>query len=431
LLNNVAAREIPLPLDYRALRVGNFKSLRDVRVELGKLNVVVGPNGSGKSALLEALLFAREVARPRSSPPYPFARWWGYANVVHMRDASRNVEFAVEGGAPNGVPFHYRFVVNGAGDALRILEEELTVGDPGAGVVRLHRRMDLVEVHCSEAAIEPLRQAGVNVPPAQSLPVLDPRYSIFTLFPQILGLELQPTGAAHLSLLPNAALVKAEGPVSVAADPRTLDAFRDVWLMLLNDFLYLKFDPELAKTPTPPGLSLGERGEALASELFRRYAVAGSPAIPEGYLNDFLSKYGLALRISSPGYTVAVQLVRLADGLVMDPPAIPDGYLKALALFHLLDTRPSLLLVDELENSLHLKLLELAMSAFRSSGTKVVVTTHSPLVVDLADPSELVILSLSEGATVARRVEDPESVRRRLAEEGMLLSESWLYGRLG
>jgi ABC-type phosphonate transport system ATPase subunit len=183
--------------------------------------------------------------------------------------------------------------------------------------------------------------------------------------------------------------------------------------------------------PAPPGLSLGEHGEALASDLFRRYVVAGSTAIPEGYLNDFLSKYGLALRISSPDYNIVVQLVRLADGLVMDPPAIPDGYLKALALFHLLDTRPSLLLVDELENSLHLKLLELAMSAFRSSGTKVVVTTHSPMVVDLADPSELVMLSLSEGATVARRVGDPESVRRRLAEEGVLLSESWLYGSLG
>ena len=122
-----------MPLDYRALRVGNFKSLRDVRVELGKLNVV-GPNGSGKSALLEALLFAREVARPRGSPPYPFARWWGYANVVHMRDASRNVEFAVEGSAPNGVPFQYRFVVNGAGDALRILvphyDDAVVVGEP-------------------------------------------------------------------------------------------------------------------------------------------------------------------------------------------------------------------------------------------------------------------------------------------------------------
>ncbi|MFP3308201.1 MAG: AAA family ATPase [Nitrososphaeria archaeon] len=421
-----------MPIDYRALTIKNFKSLRDVRVELGKLNVVVGPNGSGKSALLEALLFAREVARPRGSPPYPFARWWGYANIVHMHDASRNVEFAVEGSAPNGVPFHYRFVVNGAGDALKILEEELTVGDPGAGGVRLRRRADLVELHCSEAAIERLRQAGVNVSPVQSLPVLDPRYSIFMLFPQILGLKLQPTGAAYLLLLPNANLVKTEGPVSVAADPGVLDAFRDVLLMLLNDFAYLKFDPELAKKPSPPGLSLGEHGEALSSELFRHYnVVAGSTAIPEGYLTDFLNRHGLSLRLSSQGHDIVVQLVRHADGFVMDPPNIPDGYLKALALFHLLDMRPSLLLVDELENSLHLKLLELAMSAFRSSGTKVVVTTHSPMVVDLADPSELVMLSLSEGATVARRVGDPEAVRRRLAEEGVLLSESWLYGSLG
>ncbi|MFP3401885.1 MAG: hypothetical protein RXP91_06505, partial [Nitrososphaeria archaeon] len=130
----------------------------DVRVELGKLNVVVGPQRQreerppGGAPLRARGGAAAELAALSLRP------LGGYANIVHMCDASRNVEFAVEGSAPNGVPFHYRFVVNGAGDALKILEEELTVGDPGAGGVRLRRRADIVEVHCSEAAIEPLRQ---------------------------------------------------------------------------------------------------------------------------------------------------------------------------------------------------------------------------------------------------------------------------------
>jgi predicted ATP-dependent endonuclease of OLD family len=35
--------------------IRNFKSLRDVRVDLERFTVFVGPNGSGKTALLEAI----------------------------------------------------------------------------------------------------------------------------------------------------------------------------------------------------------------------------------------------------------------------------------------------------------------------------------------------------------------------------------------
>src|SRR5260370_9322552 len=37
------------------VRIQNFKSLRDVSVDLGRFTVFVGPNGSGKSSVLQAL----------------------------------------------------------------------------------------------------------------------------------------------------------------------------------------------------------------------------------------------------------------------------------------------------------------------------------------------------------------------------------------
>jgi predicted ATPase len=39
----------------RALAISGFRSLRDVRLELGRLNIVTGANGSGKSSLYRAL----------------------------------------------------------------------------------------------------------------------------------------------------------------------------------------------------------------------------------------------------------------------------------------------------------------------------------------------------------------------------------------
>ncbi|MGC9113417.1 AAA family ATPase, partial [Acidilobus sp.] len=40
----------------RKFRVRNFKSLADVELELGKVNIVVGPNGAGKGNLVDAFM---------------------------------------------------------------------------------------------------------------------------------------------------------------------------------------------------------------------------------------------------------------------------------------------------------------------------------------------------------------------------------------
>ncbi len=44
------------------LKVRNFRSLADVNVTLGPLNVLFGPNGAGKSTLLDAIWFIRECS---------------------------------------------------------------------------------------------------------------------------------------------------------------------------------------------------------------------------------------------------------------------------------------------------------------------------------------------------------------------------------
>ena len=39
----------------RSLRIQDFKSIRDVQVELGRVNLFIGGNGTGKSNVLEAI----------------------------------------------------------------------------------------------------------------------------------------------------------------------------------------------------------------------------------------------------------------------------------------------------------------------------------------------------------------------------------------
>ena len=43
-----------------SLTAKNYRSLRDVTVDLGDLNLFIGANGSGKSAILDVLRFLQE-----------------------------------------------------------------------------------------------------------------------------------------------------------------------------------------------------------------------------------------------------------------------------------------------------------------------------------------------------------------------------------
>ncbi len=46
----------------RTLAIAGYRSLRDVRLELGDLTVVTGPNGAGKSNLYRALRLLQKTA---------------------------------------------------------------------------------------------------------------------------------------------------------------------------------------------------------------------------------------------------------------------------------------------------------------------------------------------------------------------------------
>ena len=47
------------------LTIKGFKTLQDVELELGKLNVLIGPNGAGKSNLISYFEMLREMANER------------------------------------------------------------------------------------------------------------------------------------------------------------------------------------------------------------------------------------------------------------------------------------------------------------------------------------------------------------------------------
>ena len=70
------------------------------------------------------------------------------------------------------------------------------------------------------------------------------------------------------------------------------------------------------------------------------------------------------------------------------------------------------------------------LDELKSSDTTVIVTTHSPVVVDMTEPEDLVIVEKIAGETKFRRIENPEEIKKKLREAGITFSEGWLYGEI-
>ena len=78
--------------DTYTLRFQNFRSLREVEVNVAPLTVIYGPNGSGKSSLLYGLLTLKNfLTEPNRNLPslfsYPSISLGGWHEVVHLHGA--------------------------------------------------------------------------------------------------------------------------------------------------------------------------------------------------------------------------------------------------------------------------------------------------------------------------------------------------------
>ena len=108
-----------------------------------------------------------------------------------------------------------------------------------------------------------------------------------------------------------------------------------------------------------------------------------------------------------------------------------DGMMLVLAYLAILFSPkpPSLLLIEEPENGVHPRRLQEVLRILRElvseqDRTQVVLTTHSPYVVDLFKPEEVTLcLKGADGAVTTYRLSDSKSVREQM--DIFQLGEIW------
>ena len=297
----------------KRMRICNFKSLRDTVIELGKFNVLIGPNASGKTNIIQALKLLRDIMDP--GVLNPFADYWGYANAVWMRDESLNVRFELD--FTDGS--RYELEVTGAGgrfevvrefvkiDSLRVRREGLSISVrvkdeeiTGQELIELNSREPMLITSSPVELVRPVLQKIISVP--EALKIAEPWFTIMTTLERIQPLSLNARRAKEAS-----PPIRTE---VLAPDGSNLHAV-----------LYtLRYERG----------SLPKRFYELVSRAF--------PGVEE-----------LRLEFTGDG---RVHLVVRESGAYMLPMNMSDGFYKFLAILTALELGPSLLAIDEIENSI-------------------------------------------------------------------------------
>ncbi|QDA30998.1 recombinase RecF [Thermococcus indicus] len=443
----------------KKLTVKNFKSLKDCEVELGKFNVLIGPNASGKTNLVEVFKLLRKIYVERDTNP--FLEWWGYNNVVWAGKEELPITVGMLFDV-KGYDVYFETTFTGTGGSFRILKEVLEVLE----YVRIEKTGNIVKVaHSNELAERirdvldtaeniaenvhtndidtirtDLRKLKGFVTGEYSLEGIPPNWTLFSALmpntPQTMLINVlfkrTPLRVSIVGNFPNYGLIVS--PAVTQEDaliyPNIVSSFPVFFGEFLDQLPVRDVNPPIIRKPQYPRkeTTLNEDASNLIPILYNIW-------LREGRLSDEIAK---PLFIAFPNTRVFFQLTEdgrvmmkvFENGLELAPPGISDGFYKVLAILTVAYLKPPLLIIDEIENSLHPETLELIIDTLRESESQVIITTHSPVVVDIVEPSDLVLVDKEHGETLFRRIKDPEKIKKFLNEKGLTLSEGWLYGSL-
>ncbi len=436
----------------KKIEIKNFKSLKDCSIELRDFNVVIGQNASGKTNFVELFKLLRKIYA--DGEPFPFLDWWGYDNVVWDRKEELPITIKLFF-ASNGYNYSFETIFTGVGGKFQILKEALEI----EGILSLEIEGEWLRVRHDEKFLEDawVKIQGMDESNSSLHELLEKRKE--DLVEQSVKVDKKTTpycvfeglGSRSFSFYKNLALVEAKYERQVEQyplfilepsigegfemEPFSLFANWEIQEFIKNITILKGLDIRKMKEPYKQRreVRISEEGDNICNILYNLFLKENKiPDRVDSLLSYIFPDTSLRFELTQDGRVLMKVFERYASGrfLEVTAPGISDGFYKALTIFTALESEPSLLVVDEVENSLHAKALELLIDELKMSECRTILTTHSPMVVDIVEPKDLILVEKGDEGSVFRRSEKPEEVRKELSERGITLSERWLYGKL-
>jgi predicted ATPase len=365
-----------------ALTVSNYRSLGEgVRMELGDFTALVGPNGSGKSNVVDVLRFVSDAmsiglsGAITSREGIKAVRRWSSGHPFNL---SVDIQLRL----PNG-PAGYRFeLVGDRVDEYRVKVEEAHVTDG-------------VESHRFVVKGGTWQQGPVGLQPQ--------------LDPQTLALPL------------------------VGGDTR----FQNLVTALRRTSVYSIF-PDTLRAPQKydPGLPMQRHGSNWASVLKEQPQETWKPELVEalrrltGDVEDVRVKTAAGYLVTEFRHTAPS---RAKSQKWFAAAQESDGTLRVAGIVMALLQEPPLPLIgiEEPELTVHPGAIRLMVDYLKQAAkrSQVIITTHSPDLLDLLDAEQIRVVTRESGATSVDRMQEDQrdAVREGLLSLGELLTMGDLY----
>lgn len=397
----------------RTVEALNFRCLRYVRQDLDRFHVLVGPNASGKTTFLDVIRFLGRLVsgdldaaiRERSE---------NLQDLVWLRQGTR-FELAVE----VEIPKELRSLVQPS--AFTRCRYEVAVGvDPetqGNSVLAEQLFLITKPLTGDTPGDEKPRLFPCDRPCPTSIisetPIRNSR-TIVKKFPSGVCAFFEETAVDQVQL------PFRLGPAKSALKNLPEDESKfpvSTWLKrnLTESMHYLVFNSMLMRKPCPPGRPKGLQTDG--SNLPWVIEDLGKKAPHRK--RDWLAHLRTALPDLEDVYTIErpedrhrYLVVRYAGGLEVPSWVLSDGTLRLLALTLLayLPDLQGIYLIEEPENGIHPRAVETAFQSLSSVyQAQVLLATHSPVIVGLAEPEQVLCFARTEeGATdIVRSSEHP------------------------
>jgi len=436
-------------MQVKQIKIGNFKSLRDAKIDLGQFNAIVGENATGKTNLVDAFILLKKIYVEHDINPFSY--WWGYNNAVWKGKEELPIifEFYFETKI-NKKTYTGSFstVFTGVGGRFEIVRESLKID----GILTLEKEGEHLTIKREREYVDKLWEE------IKEEKVLAKKWGAFAAITisrksidvsrknkLIRQIEKHPTKSIFNVIkrefesiivnlpfyeLPPKLFPSLESFPSLKREEKLLQDILCNIYKLIFETVILKLNSKEIKRPSPARKeeTLLEDGSNLNTVLYNLFLRQNR--IPESIISVFSYLFpNIEIKFSLTD-DQRVYLRVFENGLELPPPCIADGLYKILAILTALELKPSILIIDELENSIHPRALEYIFDEFRNSESIVIITTHSPVIVDMTDLKDLILVEKVMGETHFKRLKRPEDVKKRLKKAGITYSEGWLYGHL-
>ncbi len=372
----------------------HFRSLGDIAVEnIGEVLVLTGPNGSGKSNFVDVLRFLRD-------------------SLVHDIEHAITIRQGVEAirqysrTRPFDMKVKLLFRQEFQNTEFRDGTYELEIASQRAGNYKIKR--EVAQWHEEVLSLQPSgsdAQGNLQFDPNEMSVSIEPHY-----------FNRDDSGRIESDIddfAGNASKLRGQAPETQLALGRAAGfaGFGMPVADAISKFQFTSIFPNMLRLPSKPDIDkhLKESGENWASVL--KSLRSGNPG-REGYTNILAAMRAMWPTLqdvhvrSVGGYLVPQFLVKdTEDGTAhyFDPSQVSDGTLRVFGILLALYQRPHppLLALEEPELTIHPGALAILADSLKEASrrTQLVVTSHSPTLVDLFDPASLRLVTMERGDT--------------------------------